>query len=101
MLFLQVTMATVTRLCVTKSIPTVNGRFPGPRIVVREGDRLVVQVHNNINNNVTFHWYLRIEFLIDLHPCMCPDPRATLLSLPVSTHTCHVHAFCCRSIIVA
>jgi laccase len=50
-------MATVTRLCVTKSIPTVNGRFPGPKVVVREGDRLVVQVHNNINNNVTFHWY--------------------------------------------
>ncbi|WVZ98840.1 hypothetical protein U9M48_044217 [Paspalum notatum var. saurae] len=53
----NVTMATVTRLCVTKSIPTVNGRFPGPKIVVREGDRLVVQVHNNINNNVTFHWH--------------------------------------------
>ncbi|XP_066362288.1 putative laccase-11 [Miscanthus floridulus] len=53
----NVTMATVTRLCVTKSIPTVNGRFPGPKVVVREGDRLVVQVHNNINNNVTFHWH--------------------------------------------
>ncbi|CAL4908547.1 unnamed protein product [Urochloa decumbens] len=53
----NVTMATVTRLCVTKSVPTVNGRFPGPKIVVREGDRLVVQVHNNINNNVTFHWH--------------------------------------------
>lgn len=53
-------MATVTRLCVTKSVPTVNGRFPGPRLVVREGDRLVVQVHNNINSNVTFHWYMCI-----------------------------------------
>ncbi|PWZ18954.1 hypothetical protein Zm00014a_023910 [Zea mays] len=53
----NVTMATVTRLCVTKSVPTVNGRFPGPRLVVREGDRLVVQVHNNINSNVTFHWH--------------------------------------------
>ncbi|KAG2618817.1 putative laccase-11 [Panicum virgatum] len=53
----NVTMATVTRLCVTKSIPTVNGRFPGPKVVVREGDRLVVQVHNNINSNVTFHWH--------------------------------------------
>uniref|UniRef100_A0A452Z9G7 Laccase n=1 Tax=Aegilops tauschii subsp. strangulata TaxID=200361 RepID=A0A452Z9G7_AEGTS len=53
----NVTMATVTRLCTTKSIPTVNGRFPGPRITVREGDRLVVSVHNNINNNVTFHWH--------------------------------------------
>jgi laccase len=50
-------MATVTRLCVTKSIPTVNGQFPGPRILVREGDRVVVNVHNNINSNVTFHWH--------------------------------------------
>ncbi|KAF0923917.1 hypothetical protein E2562_007758 [Oryza meyeriana var. granulata] len=53
----NVTMATVTRLCVTKSIPTVNGRFPGPKIVVREGDTLVVKVTNNINKNVTFHWH--------------------------------------------
>jgi hypothetical protein len=57
-------MATVTRLCVTKSIPTVNGRFPGPKIVVREGDRLIVQVHNNINSNVTFHWYVSINHSI-------------------------------------
>ena len=53
----NVTMATVTRLCTTKSIPTVNGQFPGPKITVREGDRLIVNVHNNINNNVTFHWH--------------------------------------------
>jgi laccase len=52
-------MATVTRLCVTKSVPTVNGQFPGPKLVVREGDTLVIRVTNNINNNVTFHWYVR------------------------------------------
>ncbi|BAF17658.1 Os05g0458300 [Oryza sativa Japonica Group] len=50
-------MATVTRLCVTKSVPTVNGQFPGPKLVVREGDTLVIRVTNNINNNVTFHWH--------------------------------------------
>uniref|UniRef100_A0A0E0L3D8 Laccase n=1 Tax=Oryza punctata TaxID=4537 RepID=A0A0E0L3D8_ORYPU len=53
----NVTMATVARLCVTKSVPTVNGRFPGPKLVVREGDTLVIRVTNNINNNVTFHWH--------------------------------------------
>jgi laccase len=53
----NVTMATVTRLCVTKSVPTVNGQFPGPKLVVREGDTLVIRVTNNINNNVTFHWH--------------------------------------------
>lgn len=49
-------MTNVTRLCVTKSIPTVNGQFPGPKLTVREGDRLVVKVHNHINYNVSFHW---------------------------------------------
>ncbi|KVH94646.1 Cupredoxin [Cynara cardunculus var. scolymus] len=30
----------VTRLCKTKSIITVNRKFPGPRIIAREGDRV-------------------------------------------------------------
>ncbi|OAY85632.1 Laccase-10 [Ananas comosus] len=47
----------VTRLCHTRSIPTVNGQFPGPKIVVREGDRVIVKVTNNIQNNVTLHWH--------------------------------------------
>ncbi|EMS58360.1 Putative laccase-5 [Triticum urartu] len=37
----NVGMTSVTRLCGTKSIPTVNGQFPGPRLDAREGDRLV------------------------------------------------------------
>jgi laccase len=49
-------MTKVTRLCGSKSIPTVNGQFPGPKLVAREGDRLVVKVHNHINYNVSFHW---------------------------------------------
>ncbi|XP_062225791.1 putative laccase-5 [Phragmites australis] len=53
----NVQMTNVTRLCVTKSIPTVNGQFPGPKLVVREGDRLVVKVHNRMNYNVSFHWH--------------------------------------------
>uniref|UniRef100_A0ACD5VSV8 Uncharacterized protein n=1 Tax=Avena sativa TaxID=4498 RepID=A0ACD5VSV8_AVESA len=53
----NVRMANVTRLCGTKSIPTVNGQFPGPKLVAREGDRLVVKVHNHINYNVSFHWH--------------------------------------------
>ncbi|KAG2592891.1 putative laccase-5 [Panicum virgatum] len=53
----NVRMTNVTRLCVTKSIPTVNGQFPGPKLTVREGDRLVVKVHNHINYNVSFHWH--------------------------------------------
>ncbi|XP_058748674.1 laccase-2-like [Vicia villosa] len=50
-------LANVTRLCHTKSIVTVNGKFPGPRIVVREGDRLLVKVVNHVPNNITLHWH--------------------------------------------
>ncbi|KAK9017458.1 hypothetical protein V6N11_079937 [Hibiscus sabdariffa] len=47
----------VTRLCHTKSIVSVNGQFPGPRIVAREGDRLLIKVVNHVPNNITIHWH--------------------------------------------
>ncbi|KAH1207715.1 Laccase-17 [Glycine max] len=46
----------VTRPCHTKSMVTVNGMFPGPRVVAREGDRSVVKVVNHVNN-ITIHWH--------------------------------------------
>ncbi|XP_008785574.2 laccase-17-like [Phoenix dactylifera] len=53
----DIRMANVTRLCHTKSIVTVNGQFPGPKIVAREGDRVVVKVVNHVQYNVTLHWH--------------------------------------------
>ncbi|XP_059296416.1 laccase-17-like [Lycium ferocissimum] len=53
----NITMQNVTRLCHTKSIVTVNGKFPGPRIVTREGDRLLIKVTNHVPNNITIHWH--------------------------------------------
>ncbi|XP_047330524.1 laccase-17-like [Impatiens glandulifera] len=53
----NITLKNVTRLCHTKTIVTVNGKFPGPRIVAREGDRLLVKVINNVSNNITIHWH--------------------------------------------
>ncbi|KAL0375229.1 UNVERIFIED_CONTAM: Laccase-17 [Sesamum radiatum] len=53
----NIKMQNVTRLCHTKSIVTVNGKFPGPRIVAREGDRLLVKVTNHVSNNITIHWH--------------------------------------------
>ncbi|GAB4833833.1 Laccase-17 [Ancistrocladus abbreviatus] len=50
-------MQNVTRLCQTKSIVTVNGQFPGPRIIAREGDRLEIKVVNLVKYNVTLHWH--------------------------------------------
>ncbi|KAL6853691.1 hypothetical protein ACP4OV_019720 [Aristida adscensionis] len=53
----NVTMANVTRLCSTKSIITVNGQFPGPQLVAREGDRVVVRVTNHVKHNISLHWH--------------------------------------------
>ncbi|KAJ6742174.1 LACCASE [Salix viminalis] len=46
-----------TRLCHTRSLVTVNGQFPGPRLVAREGDRVLVTVVNHVAENITIHWY--------------------------------------------
>ncbi|GMH28941.1 hypothetical protein Nepgr_030784 [Nepenthes gracilis] len=53
----DIVMQNVTRLCHTKSIVTVNGKFPGPRIIAREGDRLLIRVTNHISDNITIHWH--------------------------------------------
>ncbi|KAL4354890.1 hypothetical protein GQ457_06G007060 [Hibiscus cannabinus] len=53
----DIKMKNVTRLCQSKSIVTVNGQFPGPRIIAREGDRLVIKVVNHVQFNVTLHWH--------------------------------------------
>nr|XP_016482615.1 PREDICTED: laccase-2-like [Nicotiana tabacum] len=53
----DIRLKNVTRLCQTKTIVTVNGKFPGPRVVAREGDRVVVKVVNHVSNNVSFHWH--------------------------------------------
>ncbi|XP_072958831.1 laccase-10-like [Typha angustifolia] len=53
----DIRLKNITRLCHTRSVATVNGRMPGPRIVAREGDRVIVKVVNHIPNNVTLHWH--------------------------------------------
>lgn len=54
---MQIRLVNVTRLCHTKSMVTVNGKFPGPRVVAREGDRIVVKVVNHAPSNISVHWY--------------------------------------------
>ncbi|KAH7838017.1 hypothetical protein Vadar_021049 [Vaccinium darrowii] len=53
----NIRLKNVTRLCNTKTILTVNGKFPGPRIIAREGDRVEVKVVNLVPNNVSLHWH--------------------------------------------
>ncbi|KAM3709568.1 hypothetical protein ACJW31_02G181300 [Castanea mollissima] len=47
----------VSRLCHAKPIVTVNGRFPGPTIYVRDGDRVLVNVTNHAQYNMSIHWH--------------------------------------------
>ncbi|KAE9461083.1 hypothetical protein C3L33_07012, partial [Rhododendron williamsianum] len=53
----NIRLQNVTRLCNTKTILTVNGKFPGPRIIAREGDRVEIKVVNLVPNNVSIHWH--------------------------------------------
>ncbi|XP_021277928.1 laccase-2 [Herrania umbratica] len=53
----DIKLKNITRLCRTKSIVAVNGKFPGPRVIAREGDRLVVKVVNHVPNNISIHWH--------------------------------------------
>lgn len=55
-IILQVVMKNATRLCSTKPIVTVNGNFPGPTIVAREDDTVLVKVVNHVKYNVSIHW---------------------------------------------
>ncbi|KAK4486111.1 hypothetical protein RD792_008779 [Penstemon davidsonii] len=47
----------VTRVCHTKPVLTVNGKYPGPTIAVHEGDNVQVIVTNKIARNTTIHWH--------------------------------------------
>ncbi|XP_057955663.1 laccase-17-like isoform X1 [Malania oleifera] len=53
----RIELQNVTRLCHTKNMVTVNGQFPGPRVVAREGDRLLIKVVNRVQNNISIHWH--------------------------------------------
>ncbi|KAL1534312.1 laccase [Salvia divinorum] len=46
-----------TRLCSTKQILTVNGKFPGPTLRANRGDKLIVRFRNEAEYNLTLHWH--------------------------------------------
>ncbi|GER50356.1 laccase [Striga asiatica] len=47
----------VSRLCHAKPIVTVNGQFPGPTVYAREGDRVIINVTNSAQYNMSIHWH--------------------------------------------
>ena len=58
-----------------------NGHVPGPTIDVREGDRLIVHLRNNLPDETTVHWHgLHIPWIADgspFHPLQ-PGEEVTL-----------------------
>ncbi|XP_042056599.1 laccase-4-like [Salvia splendens] len=53
----NVMMKNTSRLCFSKSIVTVNGKFPGPTLYAREDDTVLVRVINRVQYNVSIHWH--------------------------------------------
>ncbi|OVA18060.1 Multicopper oxidase [Macleaya cordata] len=53
----DVQVKNVSRLCNAKPIVTVNGMFPGPTIYVRERDRVLINVTNYAQYNMSIHWH--------------------------------------------
>ncbi|XP_059667934.1 laccase-4 [Cornus florida] len=53
----NVVMRNTSRLCSSKPIVTVNGRFPGPTLYAREDDTVLVKVVNHVTYNVSIHWH--------------------------------------------
>lgn len=52
-----------TKLCSSKQIVTVNGKFPGPTIYAREDDTLLVKVVNHVKYNLSIHWWVSVFFI--------------------------------------
>ncbi|RDX86329.1 Laccase-4, partial [Mucuna pruriens] len=48
----NVVVKNATRLCSTKPIVTVNGKFPGPTIYAREDDTVLVKVVNHVKHGI-------------------------------------------------
>ncbi|KAL8556085.1 hypothetical protein ACS0TY_003769 [Phlomoides rotata] len=53
----DVKVKNVSRLCHAKPIVTINGMFPGPTVYVREGGRLLINVTNHKQYNISIYWH--------------------------------------------
>ncbi|GKV08213.1 hypothetical protein SLEP1_g19878 [Rubroshorea leprosula] len=56
-----------------KSIVSVNGQLPGPRIVAREGEQLLIKVVNYVFNNMSIHWQDSALKTVSLTVQPCPE----------------------------
>ncbi|WCJ20491.1 laccase 2 [Euphorbia peplus] len=84
----NIVMANYTRLGVTKSMVTVNGQYPGPPLVAREGDRVVVKVVNHVSSNVTIHWHGVRQLLTGW-----ADGPGYITQCPIQTNNTYIYNF--------
>ncbi|XP_047312384.1 laccase-11-like [Impatiens glandulifera] len=84
----NIQMKNVSRLCHTKSIVTVNGKFPGPTLRVREGQRVIINVTNYANYNMSIHWHGIKQFRNGW-----ADGPAYITQCPIQTGNSYVYDF--------
>lgn len=78
----------ISRLCHAKPIATVNERFLGPTIYVREGDRVLINVSNHAQYNMSIHWHGLKQFRNGW-----ADGPAYITQCPIQTGGSYVYDF--------
>ncbi|KAG0485597.1 hypothetical protein HPP92_009676 [Vanilla planifolia] len=84
----EIVVKNVSRLCHAKPIVTVNGRFPGPTIYARAGDRVVVNVTNHAQYNISIHWHGLKQFRNGW-----ADGPAYITQCPIQSGSSYVYDF--------
>ncbi|KAI3817801.1 hypothetical protein L1987_11599 [Smallanthus sonchifolius] len=84
----NVVMKNFTRLCESKAMVTIDGKFPGPTLYAREDDTVNVRVVNNVPYNITIHWHgirqLRTGW---------SDGPAYITQCPIQTGESYIYTF--------
>ncbi|KAH9620697.1 hypothetical protein KSS87_004080, partial [Heliosperma pusillum] len=78
----------VSRLCHAKPIVTVNGMYPGPTIYAREGDRVLINVTNHAQYNMSIHWHGLKQYRNGW-----ADGPAYITQCPIKTGKSYLYAF--------
>ncbi|PKA59114.1 Laccase-1 [Apostasia shenzhenica] len=84
----EVEQKNVTRLCHTRSLLTINGQYPGPSIVIHEGDHVVVKVTNKVEEGTTIHWHGVRQYRTGW-----ADGTAYLTQCPIRPNTSYTYRF--------
>nr|GEU71730.1 laccase-11-like [Tanacetum cinerariifolium] len=84
----DVQASNVSRLCHAKPIVTVNGQFPGPTIYAREGDRVIINVTNHAQYNMSIHWHGLKQYANGW-----ADGPAYITQCPIKTGSSYVYDF--------